>query len=84
MATGTVKYFNIQSGKGMLTQDGGADVPFDYTALISVGGDQLRSGQSVEFAIEPSWEGIATARDIRLIGSSPTRVDLRDEAGDQL
>lgn len=65
MAMGAVKFFNIQSGKGMLSQDGGDDLPFDHTALVGVGGDQLRPGQRVEFSIETDSEGNAKAVNVR-------------------
>jgi cold shock CspA family protein len=64
VATGTMKFFNIQFGKGMLTRDGGKDVPVYHTEL-SVGADKMRPGQRVEFSIVIDDEGNAKAVNVR-------------------
>src|SRR5690348_14862993 len=40
-AAGTVKFWNIQFGRGVLSQEGGDDVPVDYLALTNVAADQM-------------------------------------------
>jgi cold shock CspA family protein len=65
MATGAVKYFNIQAGKGMLAQDGDQDIPVDTNDLAGVGADQLRPGQRVEFSIAVDDEGNPKAVNVR-------------------
>jgi cold shock CspA family protein len=65
MAAGTVKYFNLQTGKGMLSQDGGEDVPADTSELVGIGADQLPPGRRVQFSIEVDGEGNAKAVNVR-------------------
>ncbi|MFO1183494.1 MAG: cold-shock protein [Bauldia sp.] len=50
MATGTVKFFNVDKGFGFITQDGGgADVFVHISELTRSGIGTLREGQKVSF-----------------------------------
>ena len=50
MATGTVKWFNMQKGFGFIQpDDGGGDVFVHISAVQQSGLPELRDGQAVEF-----------------------------------
>jgi CspA family cold shock protein len=58
MATGTVKFFNMDKGFGFLTpDDGGADIFVHISALQASGIQSLRDGQKVSFDTEPDKRG---------------------------
>lgn len=58
MATGTVKFFNMDKGFGFLTPDGGgADIFVHISALQASGIQSLRDGQKVSFDTEPDQRG---------------------------
>jgi CspA family cold shock protein len=67
MATGKVKFFNMQKGYGFITpDDGGADVFVHITAVQQSGLAELRDGQAVEFQIEPGKGGKPVAANLKL------------------
>jgi cold shock protein len=50
MASGTVKWFNMQKGYGFITPDaGGQDVFVHISAVQQPGLPELRDGQALEF-----------------------------------
>ena len=53
MATGTVKFFNVQKGFGFIVQDGGgADVFVDISAIERAGMSNLVEDQKHRFDIQ--------------------------------
>jgi CspA family cold shock protein len=67
MATGKVKFFNMQKGFGFITpDDGGADVFVHISAVQQSGLPELREGQTVEFQIEPGKGGKTAAANLKL------------------
>ena len=67
MATGTVKWFNMQKGYGFIQpDDGGHDVFVHISAVQQSGLPELREGQTVEFQIEQGRNGKASAAHLKL------------------
>ncbi len=67
MATGTVKWFNMQKGYGFIKpDDGGADVFMHISAVQQSGLPELRDGQTVEFQIEQGKNGKTAAANLKL------------------
>jgi len=67
MATGKVKFFNMQKGFGFITpDDGGADVFVHISAVQQSGLPELREGQTVEFQIERGKGGKTAAAQLKL------------------
>lgn len=67
MATGTVKFFNVDKGFGFITpEDGGADVFVHVSALDS--GGSLREGQQVSYDVgQDRKTGKSKAENVRTI-----------------
>jgi CspA family cold shock protein len=58
MATGTVKWFNAETGWGFIAPDGGGpDVFAHYSAITSSGFRTLEEDQKVEFEIVQGPKG---------------------------
>jgi len=58
MASGTVKFFNLEKGFGFITPDeGGNDVFVHITAVKDAGLNDLKDGQRVNFETEPDRRG---------------------------
>lgn len=52
MATGTVKWFNLEKGYGFITpQDGGKDVFLHITAVQAAGLNTVNDGQKVSYDV---------------------------------
>ncbi len=67
MATGTVKWFNMQKGYGFIApDDGGQDVFVHIAAVQQSGLPELREGQMVEFQIEAGKGGKTAATQLKL------------------
>jgi CspA family cold shock protein len=67
MATGTVKWFNMQKGYGFIQpDDGGGDVFVHISAVQQSGLPELRDGQAVEFQVTQGKNGKAAAASLRL------------------
>ena len=67
MATGTVKWFNMQKGYGFIQPDTGSpDVFVHISAVLAAGLPELREGQSLEFDIEPARNGKTAAANLKL------------------
>ncbi|WP_303973436.1 cold-shock protein [Streptococcus merionis] len=58
MAQGTVKWFNAEKGFGFITQEEGADVFANFSAIQSDGFKTLEEGQKVSFDIEEGQRGL--------------------------
>ena len=58
MATGTVKWFNPETGFGFITpEDGSADVFVHFSAIAGEGYRNLEEGQRVEFDVTQGQKG---------------------------
>jgi CspA family cold shock protein len=67
MATGIVKWFNVQKGYGFIAPDGGGqDVFVHISAVQGSGLPELRDGQAVEFQIEAGKNGKTAATNLKL------------------
>jgi len=67
MASGTVKWFNMQKGYGFITpDDGGADVFVHISAVQQSGLPELRDGQAVTFDIQQGQKGKTAAANLKL------------------
>ena len=67
MATGKVKFFNMQKGFGFITPDeGGQDVFVHISAVQQSGLPELREGQTVEFQVQPGKNGKTAAANLKL------------------
>jgi CspA family cold shock protein len=67
MASGTVKWFNMQKGYGFIApDDGGQDVFVHISAVQQSGLPELREGQAVEFQIEAGKGGKTAATKLKL------------------
>ena len=67
MATGTVKWFNMQKGCGFIgPDDGGPDVFVHISAVLAAGLSELHEGQALEFDIEPARNGKTAAANLKL------------------
>jgi CspA family cold shock protein len=53
MATGTVKFYNIDKGYGFIERDSGGDI-FVHISRCAEGLDELSKGQRVRFDERPS------------------------------
>ncbi len=67
MATGTVKFYNINRGFGFIQpSDGGADVFVHATAVEQAGMSALREGQTVSYEVKvDSRSGKSAATDLQ-------------------
>ena len=62
MASGTVKWFNVQKGFGFITpNDGGKDAFVHISAVERAGLGSLREGQKVSYELETGRDGKASA-----------------------
>jgi CspA family cold shock protein len=70
MATGTVKFFNMQKGFGFISpDDGGKDVFVHISAVEQAGLSSLMEGQKVSFQAQPDPKGKGDkAGNLQLIG----------------
>jgi CspA family cold shock protein len=66
MATGTVKFFNVEKGYGFISREGGDDVFVHYSNLAGSGHRSLDEGQRVEFEVGPGRKG-DEALDVRAV-----------------
>ena len=66
MATGTVKFFNVEKGFGFISQEQGEDVFVHFSNIQGEGYRSLSEGQTVEFEVGPGRKG-DEARNVRVI-----------------
>ncbi len=57
MATGTVKKVVADRGFGFITEDGGKDVFFHRTSIVTGEFESLRGGEKAEFDVEDGPKG---------------------------
>ena len=69
MATGTVKFFNVQKGFGFIQpQDGGKDVFVHISAVERAGLGTLSEGQKVSFdTVRDPRKGKSSAENLRAV-----------------
>ena len=66
MATGTVKWFNVQKGYGFIRPtDGGNDVFVHISAVEQAGMDGLQEGQKLSYELEQGQRGRVSAVNLR-------------------
>jgi CspA family cold shock protein len=59
MATGTVKWFNMEKGFGFITPDDGSDDVFvHYSGIVSGGFKSLDENQKVEYVLTNGPKGL--------------------------
>jgi CspA family cold shock protein len=61
MASGTVKWFDLNRGYGFIRPEQGEDVFVHISALQASGLETLQEGQAVEFDIEQGRKGLQAA-----------------------
>jgi CspA family cold shock protein len=66
LATGTVKFFNVEKGFGFISRDGGDDVFVHYSKIVGSGHRSLTVGQQVEFDLAPGRKG-EEAHNVRVL-----------------
>lgn len=75
MATGTVKWFNNAKGYGFVRPDeGGEDLFVHYSYIQMDGYKSLKSGQPVEYEIQPANKGFH-AVNLRAHGEASNEAD---------
>lgn len=58
VATGIVKFFNLEKGYGFIKPEaGGTDIFVHVTAVAAAGMQTLTTGQKVQFDVEPDKNG---------------------------
>lgn len=57
MATGTVKWFNLQKGYGFIEPEDGSKDVFVHVAELAPGTSTLTENQKVEFEVEQGKKG---------------------------
>ena len=57
MPTGTVKFFNSETGFGFISVEGDEDVFVHYSNIAGDGYRSLDEGQTVEFEVGPGRKG---------------------------
>ena len=57
MATGTVKFFNVDRGFGFISREQGDDVFVHFSNIVGEGHKSLQEGQRVEFDVARGRKG---------------------------
>jgi CspA family cold shock protein len=57
MATGTVKFFNVQKGFGFIARPDGEDIFVHFSNIAGDGFKSLEEGQSVQFDVGRGRKG---------------------------
>ena len=66
MATGTVKWFNAETGFGFIQQESGPDVFVHFRNINGSGFKTLDEGQKVQFTVTQGQKG-PQAEDVSLV-----------------
>ncbi|HBX78860.1 MAG TPA: cold-shock protein [Acidimicrobiaceae bacterium] len=66
MATGSVKFFNVEKGYGFISRTEGSDVFVHYSNIEGTGFRSLSEGMEVEFDIAPGKKG-EEAQNVRVL-----------------
>jgi CspA family cold shock protein len=66
VATGTVKFFNNDTGFGFISREGADDVFVHFSNIQGDGYKSLEEGQRVEFDVAPGRKG-EEAQNVRVI-----------------
>ncbi len=70
MATGTVKWFNVQKGFGFIAVDGGGSDAFVHISAVERAGlGELREGQKLDFELVADRKsGKQAAENLKVVG----------------
>jgi CspA family cold shock protein len=66
LTTGTVKFFNVETGFGFISREQGDDVFVHFSNIQGEGYKSLDEGQRVEFDVAPGRKG-EEAQNVRVI-----------------
>lgn len=76
MASGVVKWFNVNKGFGFITPDlGPTDVFVHVSALVAGDIDRIETGDRIEFELTQGGDGRLIALGLRRATTGPDQLD---------